>query len=149
MSCLIHEVVARQLPPSATHLWDIYPLETSVQASVLNSRDIVERIRERMDEEQPDLLLLECYAAVLRIGFGQQRAHGQTTRFNTLAKSLNVLLAKLRAETARTERAVAGADAWTVWLNEMPAWMPLGVFGTGALCLYRCGYLLLTAGMVN
>ncbi len=98
---LLDETALRYLPIDSRAGWELKPL----QVERFNLHDAGERvidcIEARMRETSPRLDLLECYSAILAMGFvGRYAREGEAKRTELIA-SINAQLAKLRASSER------------------------------------------------
>lgn len=98
---LLDETALRYLPTDSRAGWELKPL----QVERFNLHDAGERVIDcievRMHEASPQLDLLECYAAILAMGFvGRYAREGEAKR-TTLITSLNAQLTKLRPSSER------------------------------------------------
>jgi type VI secretion system protein ImpK len=98
---LLDETALRYLSTDIRAGWELAPL----QVGRFNLHDagerVFERLEARMREAAPHVDLLECYAAILGIGFtGRYAREGEAKRV-ALMSSLNAQLEKLRPSTDR------------------------------------------------
>ncbi|RBB33084.1 DotU family type IV/VI secretion system protein [Burkholderia reimsis] len=98
---LLDETALRHLPADSRAGWELKPL----QVERFNLHDAGERVFDlldaRMRETSPRIDLLECYAAILGMGFvGRYAREGEAKR-TALIASLNTQLEKLRSSAER------------------------------------------------
>ncbi|ACR31501.1 DotU family type IV/VI secretion system protein [Burkholderia glumae] len=117
---LLDETALRYLPAESRAAWQLKPL----QVEQFNLHDagerVIERLEARMREASPNLDLLECYSAILGMGFvGRYAREGEAKR-TALVTSLNTQLETLRPSSARpfmTDRAGRRLSDWFYWLS--------------------------------
>ncbi|SAL61104.1 type VI secretion system protein ImpK [Caballeronia cordobensis] len=99
---LLDETALQHLSGQDRSNWSAYPL----QVQQFNQHDAGERVFERLElrmrERSPQTDLLECYAAILGLGFlGRYALHGANER-QTLMAELNALIERLRPQRERS-----------------------------------------------
>ncbi|MGF6787520.1 DotU family type IV/VI secretion system protein [Paraburkholderia sp. 35.1] len=95
---LLDEAVLRNLSAQNKPVWDAQPLQVERFGKHDAGERVFERLEQRMREASPHIALLECYAAVLGMGFmGRYAREGEAKR-SVLIASLNTQLEKLRPE---------------------------------------------------
>ncbi|MBC8722522.1 DotU family type IV/VI secretion system protein [Paraburkholderia sp. 31.1] len=95
---LLDEAVLRNLSAENKPVWDAQPLQVERFGKHDAGERVFERLEQRMREASPHIALLECYAAVLGMGFmGRYAREGEAKR-SVLIASLNTQLEKLRPE---------------------------------------------------
>lgn len=149
LSCFIEQEIAHHLNADAQHLWDVVSAEVATDRRTPSSTEILERMRRQLQHPQPDLHLLECYAAVLRLGLGRRTNAGNAIGLQALAESLNTVVAKLRVAATQAEELASLPNRWIGRLEQSPSWLLIGVCSSLALCLYRYSYLLLAQGLFH
>lgn len=98
---LLDETALRYLPPDVRADWELAPLQVGRFSLHDAGERVFERLEARMREAAPHIDLLECYAAILGIGFtGRYAREGEAKRAG-LISSLNAQLEKLRPSADR------------------------------------------------
>jgi type VI secretion system protein ImpK len=127
---LLDEVVLRSPSIADRPSWEAHPLQVERFGKLDAGDHVFDRLAERMRETTPNADLLECYAAVLGLGFRGRYARDGEAKRATLMASLNARLEKLRPAFPHTffiERAdKRGAD----WLYRLSPW---GVAALGCI----------------
>ncbi|APA89759.1 DotU family type IV/VI secretion system protein (plasmid) [Paraburkholderia sprentiae WSM5005] len=94
---LLDEAALRNLSAENKPVWDAQPLQVERFGKHDAGERVFERLEQRMREPSANTELLECYAAILGLGFmGRYAREGETKRAALMA-SLNTQLEKLRA----------------------------------------------------
>ncbi|MEK6355343.1 MAG: DotU/TssL family secretion system protein [Burkholderia cenocepacia] len=112
---LLDEAALRHLPGESRSAWEREPLQVE-QFNLHEAGELVfERLDTRMREPAPPVALLECYSAILGMGFvGRYARDGEAKRI-ALIESLNARLETLRPAPDRsfiTDRAGRRASDW-------------------------------------
>lgn len=133
---LLDEVALRHLSDEARSGWEHTPL----QVEQFNLHDAGERVFERLDarlqEPSPPVALLECYSAILGLGFiGRYARDGEATRAARIA-SLSAKLQMLRPTTCRPFIADHGQRRLSDWLYRLSPWAIAGLACIGAAIVW-------------
>lgn len=95
---LLDEAVLRSLSANNKPIWDAQPLQVERFGMHDLGERIFDRLEWRMREASPNIALLECYSAILGMGFmGRYAREGEAKR-SALIVSLNAQLEKMRPE---------------------------------------------------
>ncbi|CAG4895259.1 DotU family type IV/VI secretion system protein [Paraburkholderia gardini] len=131
---LLDETVLRALPLDDRSQWDAQPLQVERFGKHDAGERVFERLTERMREAVPNADLLECYAAVLGLGFMGRYAREGEAQHATLIASLDTQLQKLRPAALHTF--IADRSGWRLadWLYRFSPWAIAG-FGCVAAAL--------------
>lgn len=149
LSCFIDQEITHHLNAGARQLWDILSPEAAAVCPPLSSAEVLERARHQLELPHPDLPLLECYAAVLRLGLGRRTSAANAIGLQTLAASLNTVVNKLRVAAAQDEERASTSTRWVRRLEQSPSWLLVGVCSSLAFCVYRCTYLLMAHALLH
>lgn len=95
---LLDEAVLRNLSAENKPVWDAQPLQVERFGKHDAGERVFERLQQRMREASPNVALLECYSAVLGMGFMGRYARAGEAKRAALIVSLNTQLEKLRPE---------------------------------------------------
>lgn len=119
---LLDEVALRHLPTESRSAWELNPL----QVERFNMHDagnrVFERLEVRMREPSPQVDLLECYSAILGMGFvGRYALEGEARRTAVIA-SLNAQLEKLRPPLDRPIVADRATRRLSDWFYRIGPW---------------------------
>ncbi|SAK55609.1 type VI secretion system protein ImpK [Caballeronia hypogeia] len=128
---LLDETALRHLSEQERPQWSAQPL----QVETLRQHDTGERVFVRLDarmrERAPQVGLLECYAAILGLGFtGRYAIEGEAPRA-ALIGELNALIARLRPEGERPFIVDQPGRFIGDWLRRSSPW----ALATGACCI--------------
>lgn len=133
---LLDETVLRCPSIEDRSSWEAHPLQVE-RFSRLDAGDhVFDRLAERLREVSPNVDLLECYAAVLGLGFMGRYAREGDAKRTTLIATLNARLEKLRPAVRqtfiidRTSRSMAG------WFYRLSPWAIAGIGCIGATLVY-------------
>ncbi|MEM5299469.1 DotU family type IV/VI secretion system protein [Burkholderia sp. JPY481] len=124
---LLDEVALRYLPAESRAAWELKPL----QVELFNLHDagerVFERLEARMREASPHVDLLECYAAILSLGFiGRFARDGEAERA-ALMTSLHAQLEDLRPAPACTFIADRPDRRLSDWFCRLSPWTTAGL----------------------
>ncbi|MEX3812717.1 DotU family type IV/VI secretion system protein [Paraburkholderia sp. BR13439] len=124
---LLDEVALRYLPAESRAAWELKPL----QVELFNLHDagerVFERLEARMREASPHVDLLECYAAILSLGFiGRFARDGEAGR-TALTTSLHAQLEKLRPAPASTFIVDRPGRRLSDWFYRLSPWAIAGL----------------------
>ncbi|WP_345812105.1 DotU family type IV/VI secretion system protein [Paraburkholderia sp. PREW-6R] len=124
---LLDETALRYLPDDLRAGWTLKPL----QVEKFNLHDagetVFERLDARMREPSPNIDLLECYSAILGLGFvGRYAREGEAKRVALIA-ALNTQLATLRPSSARAFVADRAGPRLSDWFYRVSPWAVAGL----------------------
>ncbi|MBR7919522.1 DotU family type IV/VI secretion system protein [Burkholderia vietnamiensis] len=124
---LLDEAALRHLPAESRSGWEQKPL----QVEQFNLHEAGERVFERLDarmrEASPSVALLECYAAILGMGFvGRYAREGEAKRAALIA-SLNAKLETLRPPSERPFIADRAGRRLSDWFYRLSPWAIAGL----------------------
>jgi len=124
---LLDETALRCLPDEMRAGWALKPL----QVEKFNLHDagetVFERLEARMREPSPNIDLLECYSAILGMGFvGRYAREGEAKRV-ALTTTLNAQLAKLRPSSAHAFVADRAGRRLSDWFYRLSPWAIAGL----------------------
>ncbi len=119
---LLDETALRYLAAESRADWELKPL----QVERFNLHDagerVFDRLEARMREASPRLDLLECYSAILGLGFlGRYAREGEAKR-TALIASLNAQLEKLCASPDRPFVADRAGRRFSYWFHRLSPW---------------------------
>ncbi|PLZ04038.1 type IV secretion protein DotU [Burkholderia sp. WAC0059] len=142
---LLDEAVLRALPMDDKPRWDAQPLQVERFGKHDAGERVFERLTERMREAAPNADLLECYAAILGLGFMGRYAsprgtssgasEGQAQRTSLLA-SLDAQLQALRPAATRTLIADRRDKRLADWFYRLSPWAIAGLACVAAALVY-------------
>lgn len=99
---LLDEVALSSLPVEERGEWEAHPLQVERFGNYDAGERVFERLNARMRETPPHVELLECYAAILGLGFkGRYAREGDAAR-KALILSLQALLTQLQPANDQT-----------------------------------------------
>jgi type VI secretion system protein ImpK len=133
---LLDETALRHLPAESRAGWELKPL----QVERFNVHDAGERVFDRLDarmrEASPRVELLECYSAILGMGFvGRYAREGEAKR-TALIASLNAQLEKLRPSAERPFIADRAGRRLSDWFYRLSPWAIAGIACAIALVVW-------------
>ena len=124
---LLDEVALRCLPPESRAAWELKPLQVDLFSLHDAGERVFERLEARMREASLHVDLLECYAAILSLGFIGRYARDGEAKRTALTASLHALLEKLRPVSTRTFIAVRPGRRWSDWAYRLSPWVIAGL----------------------
>ena len=96
---LLDETALRHLSSEARSDWELHPMQVERFSIHDAGRRVIDRVETHLHESSPDVDLLECYAAILGMGFvGRYAVEGEAKRA-TLIAALNARLESMRPYT--------------------------------------------------
>jgi type VI secretion system protein ImpK len=95
---LLDEAVLRNLSAESKPIWDAQPLQVERFGKHDLGERVFERLAHRMREASPGVALLECYSAILGMGFMGRYAREGVVKRSALIASLNTQIEKVRRE---------------------------------------------------
>ncbi|WP_043204570.1 DotU family type IV/VI secretion system protein [Burkholderia cenocepacia] len=124
---LLDEVALRHLPGESRSAWEREPL----QVEQFNLHEAGERVFERLDarmrEPAPPVALLECYSAILGMGFVGRYARDGEAKRTVLITSLNARLERLRPSLDRPFIAERVERRVSDWFYRLSPWAIAGL----------------------
>jgi len=124
---LLDETALRYLPAEMRAGWALKPLQVEKFSLHDAGETVFERLEARMREGSPSVDLLECYSAILGMGFvGRYAREGEAKR-TALVTTLNTQLEKLRPSSARAFVADRAARRLSDWFYRLSPWTIAGL----------------------
>lgn len=110
--------------------WEARPLQVERFGKLDAGDHVFDRLTERMREASPNVDLLECYAAILGLGFKGRYAREGEAKRATLMATLNARLEKLRPTVAPTFVVEHTGRRVGDWFYRLSPW---AIAGTGCI----------------
>lgn len=110
--------------------WEAHPLQVERFGKLDAGDHVFDRLAERLREASPNVDLLECYAAILGLGFMGRYAREGDAKRATLMATLNAKLEKLRPPATRPFIADRSGRRVADWLYRLSPW---GIAGIGCI----------------
>ncbi|WP_233853262.1 DotU family type IV/VI secretion system protein [Paraburkholderia sp. HD33-4] len=133
---LLDEIALRHLPAESRAGWELKPL----QVELFNLHDAGERVFERLEirmrEAAPHVDLLECYAAILSLGFVGRFARDGEAKRTALITALHGQLEKLRPASTHTFIADRPNRRWSDWFYRLSPWAVAGLACAAAVIVW-------------
>lgn len=123
---LLDETALRYLPDDERSEWDAQPLQVERFGNHDAGERIYERIAVRVREMPPNVALLECYAAVLGLGFLGRYAHDGELQRTELATLLNECILRAGPRPSGFTIDTAGGTRLD-WLRRLSPWTIAGI----------------------
>jgi type VI secretion system protein ImpK len=136
---LLDETALRHLSAENRSQWDSQPLQVERSGRHDAGERVFERLEQRMREPSPNVELLECYAAILGLGFEGRYAREGGVKRAALISTLSARLETLRPATPRafvTDRAGTRLDDWFYRLSP---WAIAAVACVAAVAIWLIG----------
>ncbi|CAE6832835.1 hypothetical protein R69927_04210 [Paraburkholderia domus] len=127
---LLDEAVLRCPSIKDRSSWEAHPLQVERFGKLDAGDHVFDRLAERLRETPPNVDLLECYAAVLGLGFMGRYAREGEAKLPTLRTTLNARLENLRPAVARTFIADRTGRRVADWFYRLSPW---GIAGLGCI----------------
>ncbi|KXV16913.1 type IV secretion protein DotU [Caballeronia megalochromosomata] len=124
---LLDETALLHLSDQDKPLWSAQPLQVEKFKQHDAGERVFERLELRMRERSPQVDLLECYAAILGLGFrGQYAVHRENER-QALIAELNALIGRLRPEGERSLVIDQPGQRFGNWFRRVSPWAFAGI----------------------
>lgn len=146
---LLDEAVLRCPSIEDRASWEAHPLQVERFGKLDAGEHVFDRLAERLREVPPNVDLLECYAAVLGLGFkGRYAREGEAKRAALIA-TLNARVEKLRPAVERTFIADRTGRRASDWFYRLSPWAIAGICGIAAVFVYLIWDQALDAQLVH
>jgi type VI secretion system protein ImpK len=133
---LLDESALRSLPTDMRAGWEPKPLQVEQFNLHDAGESVFERLEARMRETPPRVDLLECYAAILGMGFvGRYAREGEAKR-TALIATLNAQLEKLRSSSDRPFVADRAGRRLSDWFYRLSPWAIAGLACVAAVIVW-------------
>lgn len=130
---LLDEVAMSNLPPEDRGKWEAHPLQVARFGNYDAGERVFDQLNARMRETPLNAELLQCYAAILGLGFrGRYVREGDAAR-KVLIMSLQSLLAKL--QPASDQSFIIDKTRTRTWFRLSP-WAAAVTMCIAAVCVY-------------
>jgi type VI secretion system protein ImpK len=141
---LLDEMAMKHLSLDGRSQWDAYPLQVERSGNHNAGEEIYERLAVRMRETPSNIELLECYAAILGLGFRGRYARDDNEHERAaLMKALNAQIAKARPAAQPNFIIDTGGGNRFGWLRHVSPWAIAGLACVvAALVWFACGHAL-------
>ena len=127
---LLDETVLRCQSIEDRSSWEAQPLQVERFGKLDAGDHVFDRLAERMREASPNVDLLECYAAILGLGFMGRYARDGEAKRAALMATLNARLDSLRPAVTRVFIAERTGPRIADWLYRLSPW---GIAGLGCV----------------
>lgn len=133
---LLDEAVLRCQSITDRSSWEAHPLQVERFGKLDAGDHVFDRLAERLREASPNVDLLECYSAILGLGFmGRYAREGEAQRA-TLMATLNARLEKLRPAVTRTFIAERTGRRASDWFYRLSPWAIAAIGCIAAALVY-------------
>ncbi|WP_296651605.1 DotU family type IV/VI secretion system protein [Paraburkholderia sp.] len=124
---LLDETALRHLSAESRASWELTPLQVEWFKVHDAGEHVIERIEARLRETPPDADLLECYSAILGMGFMGRYARDGEARRAALVAALNTRLEKIRPPVEQPFMTDRAARRISDWFYRLSPWAIAGV----------------------
>jgi len=133
---LLDETALRQFDEEARSGWGLKPLQVEQFRLHDAGERVIDCIEARLREASPNADLLECYSAILAMGFmGRYARDGETKRAELVA-TLNSRLQKLRPSIAQPFIADHAGRRLSDWFYRLSPWAIAGLACIAAVAVW-------------
>lgn len=133
---LLDEAALRHLPPESRPSWELTPLQVEKFKVHDAGEQVIEHLEARLRESTANVDLLECYAAILGMGFmGRYARDGQARRAHVI-EALNAQLAKLRPPSEQSFISDHAGRRVSDWFYRLSPWAIAGLACVIALIVW-------------
>jgi type VI secretion system protein ImpK len=146
---LLDETALRHLDDDKKLKWITEPLQVEKLKHHNAGEYVFERLDARMREPSPDVGLLECYAAVLGLGFRGRYALESEGSREALVKRLNALIDRLRPAQPDTLLIEHDGRRLSSWLHRLSPWAIAGMALVLASAVWLAWHVALDAQLAS
>jgi type VI secretion system protein ImpK len=146
---LLDETALRHLDDAKKAQWIAEPLQVERLKHHNAGEYVFERLEARMREESPNINLLECYAAVLGLGFKGRYALESDASRDALIGRLNALLERLRPTQSNTFLVERSGQRFGDWFHRLSPWAIAGLATLFAFVAWLSWHLALDAQLAS
>ncbi|MFM0324469.1 type IVB secretion system protein IcmH/DotU [Caballeronia glebae] len=133
---LLDETALHHLSDKDKPQWSAHPLQVEQFQQHDGGERVFDRLEFRMRERSPQVDLLECYAAILGLGFvGRYAVNGKSQR-QALIDELNALIERLRPEGERSLVIDRPGRRFGNWVRRVSPWAIAGIACVVALAIW-------------
>ncbi|AIO30981.1 type IV/VI secretion system, DotU family domain protein [Burkholderia cenocepacia] len=133
---LLDETVLRALPAEMRAGWELKPLQVEQFNLHDAGESVFDRLEARMRETPPRVDLLECYAAILGMGFVGRYARESEVPRSALIARLNTQLESLRPSSARSFVIDRAGRRLSDWFYRLSPWAIAGLACVAAMIVW-------------
>lgn len=133
---LLDEAALRYLSPESRSSWELAPLQVERFKMYDAGERVIDRIEARLRETSPNVDLLECYSAILGLGFMGRYARDGETKRAELTNALNTRLEKLRPSVEQPFMTDQAKRRLTDWFYRLSPWAIAGLACIGAVIVW-------------
>ncbi|MBF5014510.1 DotU family type IV/VI secretion system protein [Burkholderia pseudomultivorans] len=133
---LLDETVLRALPAEMRAGWELKPLQVEQFNLHDAGESVFDRLEARMRETPPRVDLLECYAAILGMGFVGRYARESEVKRSALIARLNTQLESLRPSSARPFVIDRAGRRLSDWFYRLSPWAIAGLACVAAMIVW-------------
>ncbi|CAM2168898.1 type VI secretion system protein ImpK [Paraburkholderia sacchari] len=133
---LLDEIALRYFKDETRSAWELHPLQVERFGIHDAGERVFDRLEQSLREPMPQVDLLECYSAVLGMGFVGCHAREGDAKLDALVSTLHAKIARLRPAATqpfttdhRTRRAFD-------WLHRLSPWATAGLFAIAAILVW-------------
>jgi type VI secretion system protein ImpK len=146
---LLDETALRRLPEQDHVRWAAQPLQVEKFRQHDGGDRVFDRLEFRMRERSPQIDLLECYAAMLGLGFvGRYAIEGEARR-QTLIAELNALLERLRPQDEPAFIVEKASGSVGHWFRRLSPWAIVSIACAVALVTWLAWHVALDTQLAS
>ncbi len=124
---LLDEVALRHFQGDSRAAWELKPLQVEQFGIHDAGERVFDRIEQRLREADARVDLLECYCAVLGLGFMGRFVREEATKRDALVAALNARIVKLRPQAGRPFISERRARRPADWFYRLSPWAIAGL----------------------
>jgi type VI secretion system protein ImpK len=146
---LLDEMALRHLSSESRTEWELHPMQVERFSVHDAGRRVIDRIEAHLNESLPHVDLLECYAAILGMGFiGRYALEGETKRA-ALVTALNARLESIRPHTEEPFRSEAHGTTISNGVNRLMPWIAVALACLVAATVWITGNRVITTQLAE
>ncbi|MFD1557422.1 DotU family type IV/VI secretion system protein [Paraburkholderia silviterrae] len=133
---LLDEIALRCFKGATRSAWELQPLQVERFGIHDAGERVFERLEQRLREPTAQVDLLECYSAVLGMGFVGRYAREGEAKLDALVSALHARIAKLRPAAAQPFTSDHTARRAFDWLHRLSPWATAGLLAIVAVLVW-------------
>ena len=133
---LLDEVALRYFKGDTRSAWELHPLQVERFGIHDAGERVFERLEQRLREPMAQVDLLECYSAVLGMGFVGRYARDGEAKLDALVSALHAKIAKLRPTAVQPFTSDRSARRASDWWRRLSPWATAGLLAIAAAIVW-------------
>lgn len=133
---LLDEIALRYFKDETRSAWELHPLQVEHFGIHDAGERVFDLLEQRLREPITHVDLLECYSAVLGMGFVGRYAREDEAKLDALVSALHAKIARLRPAAAQPFTSDHTARRAPDWLHRLSPWASAGLLAIVAILVW-------------